>query len=597
MPDEPIAEANRAAIGGVLDAAVDTASPEGRRHSTERPPLRRCVASAVQALPARAWYALLAACFVAAVSGYRIGAIQRAVHPGHADAAFYYGVAQNLRAGRGPIIDYQWEFLSGQHPLPQYAFGYWLPATSVLMSLALHVGSSLTAALAVNVIMSIAALVGVFMLARLLSPSPWVPAAAAAIAAVQPILTWYVVQSEAAVCFAGFALLTMAAAVGARNRAWLWPAAGVLAALANLSRSEGLILIVVVLLAAIASGGHGRARLLRGAGIAVPYLAVMSPLYWEDMRHFGSLMPPASGAFPFITTYENIFALHVPRSLSALLDGGLEQFLRLRVTALDQHLNIAFRAAGTVEFLLLIAFTAAGTVRSGGWPSLRESNSRGLEGTAAVSAPSWLARAGIWAVRLARGSWFVPAGFAIATFLFYAWVSPVVASAGAIDKGMVAILPVVVIAGVDGLSRLRLRPALVAAVVGLLVALPSLNLAAATNAMITLNNAVGERFASWKPQLAAEAACLGRPVVVMTRAPWEFTQATGYPSVMIPNGPLDEILATAERYHVTAIDPTPWRAALTPVSKLLDSGVLQRPATLRDTSLYRIAAAAPDARC
>src|SRR5262249_41012114 len=153
-----------------------------------------------------------------------------------------------------PIIDYQWDFLSGMHPLPQYAFGYWLPGTSVLMALALHAGSSLTAALTMNVFMSVVALVGVYLLARLLSPSGWGPAAAAAVTAVQPALTRYAVQSEAAVYFAGFALLAMAAACGAaRNRAWLWPAAGALAALANLSRNEGLLLIVLVLLSALCS--------------------------------------------------------------------------------------------------------------------------------------------------------------------------------------------------------------------------------------------------------------------------------------------------------------------------------------------------------
>jgi hypothetical protein len=223
--------------------------------------------------------------------------------------------------------------------------------------------------------------------------------------------------------------------------------------------------------------------------------------------------------------------------------------------------------------------------------------SRSCAAQAPAAARSWLGRATGSAVQLVRGRWFVPAGYAITTFLFYAFVSPVVASTGAVDKGMVTVLPVVVIAGLDGLSRSRLGPAVVALVVGLLVALPSLNLPAVTDGVIASNNAVGARFASWKPKLAAEAACLGRPVVVMTRAPWEFTQATGYPSVMIPNGSLGEILVTAARYHVTNIEPTVQRTALTPVSRLLESRVLQRPATLGGTSLYRITAAAPDARC
>jgi 4-amino-4-deoxy-L-arabinose transferase-like glycosyltransferase len=454
------------------------------------------------------------------------------------------------------------------------------------MALALRAGSSLTAALTMNVFMSIVALVGVYLLARELSPSGWVPAAAAAVTAVQPVVTRYAVQSEAPVYFAGFALLAMAAACGAaRNRAWLWPAAGALAGLANLSRNEGLLLIVIVLLSALCSHGQLRARLLRGAVTFAAYLAVMSPLYWYNLRHFGSLMPPAPRAFPFINVYEDLFALYVPRSLSVLFDYGVTHFLRQRLTMLDLQFTIALDAADPFCGVLLIAFAAIGVARSRVWAEQGDASAR-----------SRFERAGDWALRLPRGRWFVPAAYGITTFLFFAFVSPVVASTGAVAKSMVTTLPVIVIAGLDGLARLRLRPALVALVVALCLLLPSLTLLSATDSVIASNNAIGARFASWKTQLEAEAACLGRPVVVMTHNPWEFTQATGYASVMIPNGSLDEILATAKRYNVTAIEPTPTRAAVAVVA-LMRSGVLQQPSSLKNTGLYRISAAAPDARC
>ncbi len=44
-------------------------------------------------------------------TAYRLTDLAGARHPGHADAAFYYSVARNLRAGRGPVIDYVWQFL------------------------------------------------------------------------------------------------------------------------------------------------------------------------------------------------------------------------------------------------------------------------------------------------------------------------------------------------------------------------------------------------------------------------------------------------------------------------------------------------------
>lgn len=103
--------------------------------------------------------------FVTGVTLYRLGAIEQAGYPGHADSAFYFNVAQNIHAGLGTTTDYAWEFLSGPQSLPQYAFGYWLPLPSVLMSLALHFHNSLAAALGVNVIMSVLLASGTYFLA------------------------------------------------------------------------------------------------------------------------------------------------------------------------------------------------------------------------------------------------------------------------------------------------------------------------------------------------------------------------------------------------------------------------------------------------
>ncbi len=137
--------------------------------------------------------------FVAAVTLYRLGAIKEARYPGHADPALYYNVAQRMNAGQGMTIDYAWEYLSGQHPLPQYAFGYWLPLPSAMMSLALHLRNSLASALAVNVLMTVLLAVATYFLARGLIHSPWVPAVASVLVSVQPFVSHFAVTSEAAI--------------------------------------------------------------------------------------------------------------------------------------------------------------------------------------------------------------------------------------------------------------------------------------------------------------------------------------------------------------------------------------------------------------
>jgi len=59
---------------------------------------------------------------------------------------------------------------------------------------------------------------------------------------VQPVVSTYSVQSEGAIYLAAFSVWALGTGVRARSRNWLWPLAGILAGLANLSRSEGLIL-------------------------------------------------------------------------------------------------------------------------------------------------------------------------------------------------------------------------------------------------------------------------------------------------------------------------------------------------------------------
>src|ERR1700730_8605841 len=124
----------------------------------ERSPSREAVTrrqpTLLSGVPEPVW-ALVSAAFVAAVTAYRLYALRLARYPGHADPAFYYNVAQNLDAGRGPKIDYIWEFLTGQPDLPRYAFDYWLPLPSVLMWIAIHIHQGLASALTVNIAMSV----------------------------------------------------------------------------------------------------------------------------------------------------------------------------------------------------------------------------------------------------------------------------------------------------------------------------------------------------------------------------------------------------------------------------------------------------------
>lgn len=528
-------------------------------------------------------WALGAAAFVAAITAYRLRALRFAVYPGHADAAFYYNVAQNLDAGRGPKIDYVWEFLTGQPDLPRYAFDYWLPLPSVLMWIAIHLHQGLVSALIVNVLMSVLLAAGTYWLARELTRSRWVPAAAAAIVLVQPVITIYSVFAEGAIYFGAFAVLAMAAAVGARSRPWLWPVAGVFAAFANLSRNEGILLIVVLVVAAVASPSGGN-RVWRTLATLGGYVVAMMPLYVMSLQNSGALMPTASAKVPFIYVYENLFALHVDRSLQALIGGSIGNFFSFRVDTLMVEIGDAFAAMLPLDAVLILALMGSALARFG------------TSGTTEVVGPRQLVLR--WWSPATSSPWFVPVGFVVLVFAFYTLVVPVVG--GAVNKNMTAILPVLVVGAMVQLANLGFRPATTLSIAAVLALAPVLALPSVTQAVIAMNNNNGEVAAQLTPLLLKEQGCIGTPVILMTRNPWEVTQATGFRTVMIPNGPLADILEVARRYGVTDIQLTPNRAAsLNPAvsEAYAGSGPLALSPSFPDQSVLRIRAATLNGTC
>jgi len=513
--------------------------------------------------------------FTALVTGYRISVARGARFPGHADPAFAYGVAQNIHAGKGQTIDYVWQFLVPADNLRHYAFDYWLPLPSQLMALALGTGRSrgLPAALDMNILMVLLIGAGSYLLARAITRSPWVPAVAAVVAMVQPVVSNYAMQAESAVYFAAFAIAAMAAAVYSRRLVWLWILTGALAALAAMCRSEGLILTGVLALATLAWTEQRRWHVRLGL-FALGFVPVSAPFLYQNLSHFGSLTPPAAASFPFITQYEDLFALHVPHTVHALLGGSLKNFGQLRISALNAQLSAAFGTMSPVVGVICLL----------------------LAGGAMFQARALVVRTGRW-LAPARTDWFVPVTFLLLVFIVDAGVAPVISGAGATVKVMVTGVPILVVAAVVQLARVRLPVAITALACAALALLPLVTLAKDSRSVVRRNNAVGEWVSGQLPALHSEQACLNRPLVLMTREPWEFNQVSGFATVQLPNGSLADILAVARKYGVTDIQNPTYRPALRQLGTLIADGTFSHPSTLSGQLIYRITATTAGARC
>jgi hypothetical protein len=160
----------------------------------------------------------------------------------------------------------------------------------------------------------------------------------------------------------------------------------------------------------------------------------------------------------------------------------------------------------------------------------------------------------------------------------------------------VAGVPILVIAALVQLARLRLPVAVTGLACALLAFLPLVTLAEDSRDVVRGNNAVGEWVSSQLPALRAEQACLNRPLVLMTRQPWEFNQVTGYPTVQLPEGSLADILAVASRYGVTDIQNPAYRVHQ--LGALVGPGQpFSHPSTLTGQLIYRINSTTAGSHC
>jgi hypothetical protein len=202
------------------------------------------------------------------------------------------------------------------------------------------------------------------------------------------------------------------------------------------------------------------------------------------------------------------------------------------------------------------------------------------------------------AATMLRSSWLVPVGFLLLVFAFDALITPAVAAGGAVVKLMITAVPILVVLAVVQLSRLRLHPVLTAICCITLVGYPLTSVAYNSRATIRHNNGIGRAAAALITPLRQEAGCLGEPVVLMTRQPWEINQATGVATVALPTGSLADILDLARQYGVTDIDnPAVRLDAATLSAALAADGPLARSAAFGSRKIYRIKAAVSGARC
>ena len=294
--------------------------------------------------------------------------------PGYTDAYYYVDAARSIAQGNGFNIDVVWIFpeVGGSIPadptLPIPAFGHWMPLAALVQLPFLAVfGPQPWAAAAPFVLIGATAAPLTWAIARDAGAGPFVAVGAGILTAVPALAVAFMAQPDNFALFqplvAGALWMT---ARGLKGSPRSFVLAGLLAGLATLSRTDGLLVFGVVLLAFAWDRTRGRrvihASAAVGAGAA--FVLVMAPWWIRQLAVFGMLSPSmASGKVLFIRSIGEWNSIATPATLNHLLGMGAGPLIESRVGGLV--------AAVTIYVVLIAGLVLAPFIVVGAWARRR----------------------------------------------------------------------------------------------------------------------------------------------------------------------------------------------------------------------------------
>jgi hypothetical protein len=285
--------------------------------------------------------------------------------PGYMDADYYYAGGLQLARGHGFTDAFLWNYLDQPSGLPHPSNSYWYPLAGMVAAAGMVItgrADFLSARL-------------VFLLLMILAP------------VVVAVLAWRVTGRRQTALLAGF--LTIFSGyylpfvvttdnyspyllIGALYFLLLEPMTfpralilGLLAGTLNLARGDGILWLPITLATAVllsyrqvetvSSGNRSARAVLGGLASILGYLAVMGAWFARNWIVFGGMLPPGSGHVLWMTSYDQIYSF-TPQiyTFRSWLSSGWQQIVTARMAAVLQNLATAFFAQGSLILSPLI---------------------------------------------------------------------------------------------------------------------------------------------------------------------------------------------------------------------------------------------------
>ena len=448
--------------------------------------------------------------------------------PGYLDSDYYFVGGLQLVEGKGFSEPFLWNYLDDPVGLPHPSHTYWYPLSSLLAALSMCLTGQHTYMAARIIFILIAACIPP-MTAALAFDITGQRSQAVTSGLLAVFSVYYLPFMPVTDNYGPFMLLGGSILLLSKNQGrWTFLVMGSLAGLMNLARSDGLLWLGLVGLLSMWYSteidkpvvGKMGYFMLSGFLVVIGYLLVMSPWYLRNVLTFGSIMPPGGSHILWLTNYNDTFAFPASQvNMQSWLDAGWAAALRVRFWALRMNLLNAFAAQGSI---LLFPFILIGL-----WHLRRDIRTK-------IATAGWsillVVMTFIFPLAGARGGFF----HAGAAFQPYWW----------------ALAPIGLYRMVDTLYRRNILTAAHAGKVlqGLLVVICALL------SVVILQVRILQP--GWQPEeelyIKVEQFLTGQGAnpdqIAIVRNPAGYYLVSGRPTIVMPPGGPDVILALAARY-------------------------------------------------
>jgi 4-amino-4-deoxy-L-arabinose transferase-like glycosyltransferase len=279
--------------------------------------------------------------------------------PGFTDAFYHFNAAKQLITGHGLTDEYLWVYIGMPERLPAPSHLYWMPFTSISAALGMALfGVSYAGAQIPFAFMYAGAACVAFWWGWRLGGShrhAWMAGLLTLLSGFF-LRYWGATDTFAPYALVGSLCLTFMGLGADSQRPWLYYAlCGVMAALAHLTRADGVLLLLVAWVVILWSSPHAlRKVILYGGIVTLAYLVVMLPWFVRNYAAIGSPLPVGGAQGIWYTEYNDLFNYPPDANPQTLFANGAGTFISSRWDGLTNTNGGALFTLIAVEGMIVV---------------------------------------------------------------------------------------------------------------------------------------------------------------------------------------------------------------------------------------------------